>query len=53
MLTNAMSSLGRAPWLFWGPGALIFMTALALYLLGDAVRDALDPWLGKRARAGR
>jgi peptide/nickel transport system permease protein len=42
MLTNAVGSLGRAPWLVWGPGALIFLTVLALYLLGDALRDALD-----------
>lgn len=54
MLTNAVSSLGRAPWLVWGPGALIFATVLALYLLGDALRDALDPRLGgRRERPGR
>ena len=52
MLTNAVSSLGRAPWLVWGPGALIFSTVLALYLLGDALRDALDPRLGGR-RSGQ
>jgi peptide/nickel transport system permease protein len=51
MLTNAVSSLGRAPWLVWGPGALIFATVLALYLLGDGLRDALDPRLsGRRER---
>ncbi|MGE3910149.1 MAG: ABC transporter permease [Chloroflexota bacterium] len=47
MLTNAVGSLGRAPWLVWGPGGLIFLTVLSLYLLGDAVRDALDPRLGR------
>ena len=46
MLTNAVSALGRAPWLVWGPGGLIFATVLSLYLLGDAVRDAIDPRLG-------
>jgi peptide/nickel transport system permease protein len=46
MLTNAVSALGRAPWLVSGPGGLIFMTVLSLYLLGDAVRDAVDPRLG-------
>jgi peptide/nickel transport system permease protein len=45
MLTNAVGSMGRAPWLVWGPGALIFATVLSLYLLGDAVRDAIDPRL--------
>ena len=48
MLTNAVGTLGRAPWLVWGPGVAIFATVLALYLLGDAVRDAIDPRLGTR-----
>lgn len=50
MLTNAVSALGRAPWLVWGPGGLIFVTVLSLYLLGDAVRDAIDPRLGAPRR---
>ena len=45
MLTNAASSLARGPWLVWGPGGLIFLTVLALYVLGDGLRDALDPRL--------
>ncbi|MCC7372784.1 MAG: ABC transporter permease [Chloroflexi bacterium] len=53
MLTNAVSALGRAPWLVWGPGALIFLTVLALYLLGDALRDALDPRLSPRSQRPR
>jgi peptide/nickel transport system permease protein len=51
MLTNAVSALGRAPWMVWGPGGLIFVTVLSLYLLGDAVRDAIDPRLGARRPA--
>ena len=43
MLTNAASQMSRAPWLVWGPGGLIFLTVLALYLLGDGLRDTLDP----------
>lgn len=43
MLMNAAGQLGRAPWLVWGPGLMILLTVLALYLLGDSVRDALDP----------
>jgi peptide/nickel transport system permease protein len=46
MLTNAASAMSRAPWLVWGPGGAIFLTVLSLYLLGDAVRDAIDPHLG-------
>jgi peptide/nickel transport system permease protein len=32
-----------APWLVFFPGLLILLTALAFNLLGDALRDALDP----------
>lgn len=28
-----------------GPGLLIFLTVLALYLTGDGLRDALDPMM--------
>ena len=28
-----------------GPGLLIFLTVLALYLTGDGLRDALDPMI--------
>ena len=52
MLTNAAASLARGPWLVWGPGALIFLTVLALYLFGDGLRDALDPRLQRVEAAG-
>jgi peptide/nickel transport system permease protein len=45
MLSNAASNLSRGPWLVYGPGAAIFLTVLCLYLLGDGLRDALDPRL--------
>jgi peptide/nickel transport system permease protein len=45
MLTNATSNLSRGPWLVYGPGAAIFLTVLCLYLIGDGLRDALDPRL--------
>jgi peptide/nickel transport system permease protein len=45
MLTNAASNLSRGPWLVYGPGVAIFLTVLCLYLLGDGLRDALDPRL--------
>jgi peptide/nickel transport system permease protein len=31
------------PWLVWPPAALIVITVLAFSLLGDGLRDALDP----------
>jgi peptide/nickel transport system permease protein len=48
MLTNAASYFNRAPWLVFSPGAMIFLTVLCLYLIGDGLRDALDPRLKSR-----
>ena len=45
MLSNASANLARGPWLVYGPGAAIFLTVLCLYLIGDGLRDALDPRL--------
>ena len=45
MLTNAVGNLARGPWLIYPPGAMIFLTVLCLYLIGDGLRDALDPRL--------
>ncbi len=45
MLTNAQSYFNRAPWLVVPPGAMVFLTVLCLYLIGDGLRDALDPRL--------
>lgn len=40
--TNA-SILLLQPWLVWPPALLIILTVLAFNLLGDGLRDALDP----------
>jgi peptide/nickel transport system permease protein len=40
--TNA-SILVLQPWLVWPPALLIVLTVLAFNLLGDALRDVLDP----------
>jgi peptide/nickel transport system permease protein len=40
--TNA-SILVLRPWLIWPPAALIVITVLCFNLLGDGLRDALDP----------
>lgn len=45
MLTTAAQDLSRGPWLVYAPGGAIFLTVLCLYLLGDGLRDALDPRL--------
>jgi peptide/nickel transport system permease protein len=50
MLTGAVGNLVRGPWLVYPPGAMIFLTVLCLYLIGDGLRDALDPRV--RSQAG-
>lgn len=45
MLTNAAAYFVRAWWLVVSPGAMIFLTVLCLFLVGDGLRDALDPRL--------
>jgi peptide/nickel transport system permease protein len=42
LATNA-SILVLQPWLIWPPALLIVVTVLAFNLLGDGLRDALDP----------
>jgi peptide/nickel transport system permease protein len=42
LATNA-SVLVLQPWLIWPPAVLIIITVLAFNLLGDGLRDALDP----------
>jgi len=43
MLNNAQRFLTQAPWMALFPGAAIFLVVLAFNLLGDGLRDALDP----------
>jgi peptide/nickel transport system permease protein len=49
MLNDAQTHLNRAPWLAIFPGLAIALTVLGLNLLGDGLRDLLDPKL-RRAR---
>jgi peptide/nickel transport system permease protein len=43
MINSGQLVLREAPWLTLVPGAAIVLTVLAFNLLGDAIRDALDP----------
>jgi peptide/nickel transport system permease protein len=43
MLFEAQSFLGTAWWLAVFPGAAIFLTVLSCNLVGDGLRDVLDP----------
>jgi peptide/nickel transport system permease protein len=45
MLRGATDFLTRGPWLIYPPGIAIAITVLCLYLIGDGLRDALDPRL--------
>ena len=43
MLSEARDQITTAPWLSIFPGLAIFLTVLGLNLLGDGLRDVLDP----------
>lgn len=43
MLSEAKIYITRAPWLLWFPGGMIVLTVLSLNILGDFMRDKLDP----------
>jgi peptide/nickel transport system permease protein len=45
MLNIAQAYLGSAPWMALWPGLAIFVTVLAINLMGDGLREALDPRL--------
>lgn len=48
MLNSAQRFLTQAPWLAVFPGLAIFLVVLAFNLVGDGLRDALDPRSDKR-----
>ena len=43
MISTARTYMRQAPHVILGPGVAIFVTVLAFNILGDALRDALDP----------
>jgi len=43
MLNTAKDYLDQAPWMAIWPGVSIFLAVLSFNLLGDGIRDALDP----------
>jgi peptide/nickel transport system permease protein len=45
MLNTGRGFMGRAPWLGIVPGAALFLCVLGFNLLGDGLRDLLDPHL--------
>jgi len=43
MLNVAKNFMEQAPWMSVAPGVAIFIAVLGFNLLGDGLRDALDP----------
>ena len=43
MLNSAQRFIALAPWMAFWPGFAIFFAVLSFNLLGDGLRDALDP----------
>jgi len=48
MLNYGENLADVAPWLIYVPALLIFFTVLSLNLVGDGLRDALDPYMTER-----
>ncbi|HYI14273.1 MAG TPA: ABC transporter permease [Thermomicrobiales bacterium] len=48
MVSSGQPRLQQAWWISVFPGSLLFLTVLAMNLLGDGMRDALDPRSRKR-----
>jgi oligopeptide transport system permease protein len=47
MISDAIPSLRGAPHMIVAPGIALSLTLLAFNFLGDALRDALDPWMSR------
>jgi peptide/nickel transport system permease protein len=48
IIAQGRSFFLRAPWCIFIPGAFLALTVLAVNLLGDGLRDRLDPRLARR-----
>ncbi|GAA5158394.1 ABC transporter permease [Pseudonocardia eucalypti] len=43
MLSDGANTLSSTPWLFYFPAALVTLLTVSMALIGDGLRDALDP----------
>jgi len=48
MIAQSRLFLSRAPWTIFAPGIALALVVLAVNLLGDGLRDRLDPRLARR-----
>jgi len=51
MLGDGSSTITSSPWLFYFPAALVTMLTVSMALIGDGLRDALDPTSRSGGRA--
>ncbi|NED92937.1 ABC transporter permease, partial [Streptomyces sp. SID11233] len=51
MLADGQNTLSTAPWLFYLPAVLVVLLTVAMALIGDGLRDALDPTSKSGGRA--
>ena len=51
MLSDGANSISSAPWLFYFPAALVTLLTISMALIGDGLRDALDPTSRSGGRA--
>ena len=48
MIASDRIYLGRAPWCIFYPGLALALVVLAVNLVGDGLRDRLDPRIARR-----
>lgn len=48
MISSGNDFIDADPWMVFVPGLLIFVTVLSFNLVGDGLRDALDPYMTER-----
>lgn len=48
MIATSRLYLGRSPWTIFAPGVALALTVLAINMVGDGLRDRLDPRLRRR-----
>jgi peptide/nickel transport system permease protein len=53
MLRNAQAQIFTSPWMAVFPGFMIFLTVIAINMIGDGLRDALDPGSPRTFRGSR
>ncbi|MCX3058203.1 ABC transporter permease [Streptomyces beihaiensis] len=51
MLADGQHTLSTAPWLFYLPAVMVVLLTVAMALIGDGLRDALDPTSQSGGRA--